>query len=178
MAVDNVIPTTKLDQCDYLKRFSDLSKPLRKRRCQHYWTGSPSCPSWPSFWSVSTSTKAWGSPPYVRVWKVCSFNSILVVLVLAVLWIIYAIFALAKLATGLLCWDDRRDGSILIWYSGYAIWSLILCVVTVGAYGLVVWGMQKSNRLYLLPALYMTLINIIIGVINAIICFVWLAIFR
>ena len=53
-----------------------------------------------------------------------------------------------------------------------------MCVVTVGAYGLVVWGMQKNNRLYLLPALYMTLINIIIGVINAIICFVWLAIFR
>ena len=53
-----------------------------------------------------------------------------------------------------------------------------MSVVPVGAYGLVVWGMQKNNRLYLLPALYMTLINIIIGVINAIICFVWLAIFR
>ena len=44
-----------------------------------------------------------------------------------------------------------------------------MCLVTVGAYGLVVWGMQKNNRLYLLPALYMTIINILIGVINAII---------
>ena len=48
-------------------------------------------------------------------------------------------------------------------------------MVTVGVYGLVIWGMQKNNRLYLLPALYMTLFNIILGIINAIINFATLA---
>ena len=63
-------------------------------------------------------------------------------------------------------------------YLGSAIWSLIWCLVSVGAYGLVVWGMQKNNRLYLLPALYITLFNVIVGIISGIINFVWLAIFK
>ena len=51
-------------------------------------------------------------------------------------------------------------------------------MVSVGAYGLVVWGMQKNNRLYLLPALFITLFNILVGIISGIINFVWLAIFK
>ena len=51
-------------------------------------------------------------------------------------------------------------------------------MVSVGAYGLVVWGMQKNNRLYLLPALYITIFNVIVGIISGIINFVTLAIFE
>ena len=69
-------------------------------------------------------------------------------------------------------------GFTFISCSGFAIWSLIWCLVTVGVYGLVIWGMQKNNRLYLLPALYMTLFNIILGIINAIINFATLAWFE
>ena len=61
---------------------------------------------------------------------------------------------------------------------GSAIWSLIWCLVSLGAYGLVVWGMQKNNRLYLLPALYITIFNVIAGIISGVINFVTLAIFR
>ena len=37
--------------------------------------------------------------------------------------------------------------------------------------------MQKNNRLYLLPALYMTLINMVLGIISAIINFASVDIF-
>merc|ERR1711997_1353790 len=81
-------------------------------------------------------------------------------IVLAILWIIYAVVGFFKFATG------------------SAIWSLIWCLVSVGAYGLVVWGMQRNNKLYLLPALYITLFNVIVGIITGIINFVTLAIFN
>ena len=79
--------------------------------------------------------------------------------VLAALWVIYAIVAFFKLAL-----------------SG-AIWSLIWCLVNVGAYGAVIWGMNRNNKLYLLPALYISIFNILVGVINGIINFATLAIF-
>jgi len=78
---------------------------------------------------------------------------------LGVLWIIYAIVGFVKLAIG------------------GAIWGLIWCIVNVLAYAAVVYGMQKSNRLYTLPALYISIFNVIVGIINAIINFVSLALF-
>ena len=53
--------------------------------------------------------------------------------------------------------------------------GLIWCLVIAGFYLLVIWGIQKNNRLFLLPALYMTLINIVLGIFSAIYNFVTLA---
>ena len=50
-------------------------------------------------------------------------------------------------------------------------------MANVAAYGAVVWGMQKNNRLYLLPALYISIFNVIVGIISGIINFATLAIF-
>ena len=78
---------------------------------------------------------------------------------LAALWIIYAISAFFDMAL-----------------SG-RIWSLIWCVANVVAYGAVILGMKRNNRLYLLPCLYICIFNVIIGTINGIINFATLAIF-
>ena len=75
-------------------------------------------------------------------------------LVLIALWIIYAAISLLNFG------------------------GLIWCLVIAGFYLLVIWGMQKNNRLYLPPALYITLFNVIVGIISGIINFVWLAIFK
>ena len=79
---------------------------------------------------------------------------------LAALWIIYAIVAFFNMVA----------------LSG-AIWSLIWCVANLVAYGGVILGMKRNNRLYLLPCLYMCIFNVIIGTINGIINFATLAIF-
>merc|ERR1711997_297174 len=78
---------------------------------------------------------------------------------LTVLWIVYAIVSFFYLALG------------------FAVFSLIWCLVNVACYGLVVLGLRNSNRLYLLPALFLSIFNITWGLINAIINFIFLAIF-
>ena len=78
---------------------------------------------------------------------------------LAALWIIYAIVAFFKMATG------------------GAIWSLIWCVANLVAYGGVILGMKRNNRLYLLPCLYICIFNVIVGIITGIINFLTLQIF-
>jgi len=72
---------------------------------------------------------------------------------LCVIWIIYAVLA-------------------LIASIGAGIWALIWCVGNVAAYVLVILGMKKSNKLYVIPALVLSVFNIVVGVIQAIINFV------
>ena len=78
---------------------------------------------------------------------------------LAALWIIYAISAFFNMAL-----------------SG-AIWSTLWCVANVVAYGAVILGMKRNNRLYLLPCLYICIFNVIVGIITGIINFLTLQIF-
>ena len=79
---------------------------------------------------------------------------------LAALWIIYAISAFFNMAS-----------------DGLKIWSLIWCVANVVAYGAVILGMKRNNRLYLLPCLYICIFNVIVGIITGIINFLTLQIF-
>ena len=78
---------------------------------------------------------------------------------LAALWIIYAISAFFDMAL-----------------SG-RIWSTLWCVANVVAYGAVILGMKRNNRLYLLPCLYICIFNVIVGIITGIINFLTFQIF-
>ena len=95
---------------------------------------------------------------------------------LTVLWVVYAIVSFFSLAIGNIA---RRHLYIYknIFFQGFAVFTLIWCLFNVGCYGLVVLGLNRNNRLYLLPALFLSLFNIAWGVINAIINFFFLAIF-
>jgi len=60
----------------------------------------------------------------------------------------------------------------------YAIWSLIYSGIFIFTLGLVGVGMQRNIQFYLLPALYMVLISIVIGILNSIICVFLIQIFN
>eukprot|EP00092_Neocalanus_flemingeri_P006363 GFUD01006849.1.p1 GENE.GFUD01006849.1~~GFUD01006849.1.p1 ORF type:complete len:154 (-),score=37.54 GFUD01006849.1:211-672(-) len=79
---------------------------------------------------------------------------------LMVLWIVYTLAAIFG------------AGNI-----GNIIWAIIWCAATVVCYGLVILAMQKSNKLYMFPALIISVFNIIVGAIQAVIAFVSLWIF-
>ena len=82
---------------------------------------------------------------------------------LAALWIIYAISAFFL------------SGNAFV--LSVAIWSTLWCVANVVAYGAVILGMKRNNRLYLLPCLYICIFNVIVGIITGIINFLTLQIF-
>ena len=49
---------------------------------------------------------------------------------------------------------------------------MIWCLGNVAAYVLVVLAMKKSNKVYVIPALVISVFDIVVGVIQAIISFV------
>ena len=79
---------------------------------------------------------------------------------LIVLWIIYAIGVLAS------------HGNV-----GSIIWGLIWTLANIAAFLGVIYGMQKTRKTFLLPAVILVPIFVIIGVVNGIINFVTLSIF-
>ena len=55
---------------------------------------------------------------------------------------------------------------------GNGIWAFIWSVCVVAVYSLVILGMRKSNKFFILPALIVSIINAIIGITLAIIAIV------
>jgi len=79
---------------------------------------------------------------------------------LIVLWIIYAIGVLAS------------HGNV-----GSIIWGLIWTLANIVSFLGVIYGMQKTMKTFLLPAVILVPISVVIGVINGIINFITLSIF-
>lgn len=92
------------------------------------------------------------------------------------------------------CMDLRtgvKVGAIVlvIWYvivlitsvtggnTGNSVFAVLLCLVNVAAFGLVLFGLQKGIAKYLLPAIFLCLVDVIIGVVWAIIQFVTVVLF-
>eukprot|EP00092_Neocalanus_flemingeri_P004059 GFUD01004369.1.p1 GENE.GFUD01004369.1~~GFUD01004369.1.p1 ORF type:complete len:158 (-),score=26.93 GFUD01004369.1:49-522(-) len=73
---------------------------------------------------------------------------------LIILWIIYALGALFGKSS-----------------TGNSIWAVIWCVANVAAYVLVILAMRKSNKMFIIPALIISVFNVIVGIIQAIIAF-------
>eukprot|EP00092_Neocalanus_flemingeri_P002860 GFUD01003058.1.p1 GENE.GFUD01003058.1~~GFUD01003058.1.p1 ORF type:complete len:168 (-),score=23.83 GFUD01003058.1:47-550(-) len=74
---------------------------------------------------------------------------------LIILWIIYAL--------GALFGNNASTGN--------SIWAVIWCVANVAAYVLVILAMRKSNKMFIIPAVIISVFNVIVGIIQAIIAF-------
>ena len=61
--------------------------------------------------------------------------------------------------------------------SGNGIWALIWCLLNVVAYALVVFAMRKSNKVFIIPGLIISIFDIIVGIIQGIIALAYLWIF-
>jgi hypothetical protein len=56
--------------------------------------------------------------------------------------------------------------------TGNSIFAVILCLVNVAAFGLVLYALQKEIAKFMLPAIFLCLIDVIIGVVWGIIQFI------
>ena len=61
---------------------------------------------------------------------------------------------------------------ILKLVSGNGIWAAIWCVCNVAAYILVIFAIKKSNKMFIIPALVISVFDIIVGTIQAVIAFI------
>ena len=73
--------------------------------------------------------------------------------------------------------ESRIHRKVIINSSGNGIWALIWCVLNVVAYALVVFAMRKSNKVFIIPALIISIFDIIVGIIQGIIALAYLWIF-
>ena len=76
---------------------------------------------------------------------------------LIVIWIIYVLGAFL--------------GSVL----GNGIWATIWCVINIACFAGVLYGLAKKNMRFLIPALCLSVFNIIVGFINAVVNFITLS---
>lgn len=74
---------------------------------------------------------------------------------LIILWILYAL--------GALFGSNSTAGN--------GIWAVIWCICNVVAYVLVILAMKKSNKMFIIPALIISIFDVIVGVIQAVIAF-------
>ena len=65
--------------------------------------------------------------------------------------------------------DDKNHIHEYSFVSANGLWGLFWCIFNIAGFGLVVLGMRKSNKLYLLPALAISLFDVGAGIINFII---------
>merc|ERR1711890_177064 len=79
-------------------------------------------------------------------------------IVLVVLWILYFIGAITGNSTG-------------NW-----IWAIIWCIASILFYAAVIFGMMKTRKIFLLPALCVSVFNVLVGILNGIGAIVLLAI--
>ena len=80
--------------------------------------------------------------------------------ILILIWVVYAISVILSFGGG-----------------GNMIWGIIWTLINIGGFLGVVYGMNKNNRTFLVPALVLCVLAVVIGVINGIINFATLAIF-
>ena len=72
-------------------------------------------------------------------------------------------------------WIFEKD-HLLIW-PGNGIWAVIWCVCNIAAYGLVILAMKRSNKMFIIPALIISIFDVIVGIIQCIVSFFSLWIF-
>ena len=58
-------------------------------------------------------------------------------------------------------------------YSG-AVWGCIWSIASIIVYGVVVYGMRVNKKILLLPALIINVFNVLVGILNGIINFIFL----
>merc|ERR1711970_972329 len=80
---------------------------------------------------------------------------------LIILWVLYAIGALFG-----------ANSTV-----GNGIWAVIWCVCNIAAYILVILAMRRSNKMFIVPALIISVFDVIVGIIQCIIAFAKLWIF-
>ena len=62
-------------------------------------------------------------------------------------------------------------------FPGNGIWAVIWCVCNVVAYVMAILAMKKNNKMLIIPAIIISLFDVVVGVIQAVIAFVSLWIF-
>ena len=77
---------------------------------------------------------------------------------LIVLWIIYVLGAFL---------GNRSDSS-------NGVWAIIWCVINIACFAGVLYGLTKKNMRFLIPALFLCIFNIIVGIINTLVNFITL----
>ena len=75
---------------------------------------------------------------------------------LMLLWILYAIGAIVQSVTG------------------FIAWSILWCAVSIACYGCAIYGIRKKNKNFLLPALFMSMVNVVLGIIDAVVALVYM----
>merc|ERR1712181_52882 len=55
---------------------------------------------------------------------------------------------------------------------GNGVWAVIWCVINIACFSGVLYGLSKNNMLFLIPDLCISVINILVGIINALVNFV------
>merc|ERR1712226_939928 len=78
--------------------------------------------------------------------------------ILVLLWVIYFVLAVFE------------GGGVLVW-----LWGLIIASANIIAFLAVLYGMRNKKEIYLLPALFICIIDIIIGLIEGVINFISLS---
>ena len=57
-------------------------------------------------------------------------------------------------------------------FSGNWIWAIIWSIANLLVYAAVIFGMMKTRKIFLLPALFVSVFNVIVGILQGIINFV------
>lgn len=77
----------------------------------------------------------------------------------------------------IILWAVYAIGTIIDIGGGNMIWGIIWTLVNVGGFIGVVYGMNKNNKTFLIPALILCILAVVIGVINGIVNFATIHIF-
>ena len=56
-------------------------------------------------------------------------------------------------------------------FSGNWVWAIIWSIANLLVYAAVIFGMMKARKIFLLPALFVSVFDIIVGIINGLILF-------
>ena len=57
-------------------------------------------------------------------------------------------------------------------FSGNWVWAIIWSIANLLVYAAVIFGMMKTKKIFLLPALFVSVFDVIVGILNGIINFV------
>ena len=99
---------------------------------------------------------------------------------LMVLWIIYFLGAFFGTQTGSSAGSKFslnlfQSPSVKNLFSGNWVWAIIWSIANILVYGAVIFGMMKTRKIFLLPALIMSVFDVLVGILNAIINFILLS---
>ena len=75
---------------------------------------------------------------------------------LVVIWIVYVLGAFLGSPSDL----------------GNGVWAIIWCVINIACFAGVLYGLAKKNMRFLIPALCISVFNILVGIINVLVNFI------